>query len=412
MNYKEKLAAGFAIARRGAPYFDAALTGMVRVEVEGLAASTGIVGAKPTMGVTENGVLMYERAAIEEWSVDEIAGVLIHEVGHLLRDHAKRRKGFSGEHVRWNIAGDLEINDDLVRAGWKLPGDAMTPSRFGFDDGHTAEAYYTLLESKVEYVNCPCGSGAGHAFPNEPDLPGRTEGEIIKIRKQCAESIGKLPGRVPGKWSVWAKETLEPPKIRWQDKLARAARRAVSSRPGAISHTWTRLSRRQAAVGYGPGRPVIPALASGVARVAVCVDTSGSMAQDQLTVALRELAGILSAAGANVRLVVIDAAVRENREVRTLEQAAALMKGGGGTDFRPAFEELRKSRTPPDLIVFATDGYGPAPEKEPQWCSTIWLLISGRYGAAEMPTSGDNGPAITWGEVVRVEVENAKERGN
>lgn len=391
MNYKEKLAAGFVVARNKAPYFDAVLTGLVRHEAEGLAASLGIVDAAPTMGVTEQGVLLYERAAIEKWTIDEIAAVLVHEVGHILRRHAERRKGFGGHPAVWNIAGDMEINDDIVDGGWTLPGNPMLPSRFNAPNGKTAEEYYPLVEQQVKWVCC-CGSGAGQPFPNEPKVEGRTEGEIAVMRHRCAEAIeraAKRPGTVPGGWAVWAREQLAPPKIRWQEKLKRATRRAIASRPGGVTHTWRKLSRKQAACGYGPGRPILPALSEPSPSVAVVVDTSGSMGKEELSVALREVNGVLKAVGGNVSFVAVDAAVHSHKTVRTIDDLIPLLKGGGGTDFRPAFQKLKESRNPPEVVIFATDGCGPAPEAQPKWCSTIWLLI-GKY--MQRPCS--------WGEFI------------
>jgi predicted metal-dependent peptidase len=57
--------------------------------------------------------------------VDELAGVWVHEVSHLLRDHhgrgerlAARHDGAgSGERLRMNIAADFEINDDAYGEG-------------------------------------------------------------------------------------------------------------------------------------------------------------------------------------------------------------------------------------------------------------------------------------------------------
>ena len=393
MNHQEKLSAGFIIARRKAPYFDAALTGLIRCEVPDLHLKSDIVGMKPTMGVTDQGVLMYQREAIDEWSVDEIAAVLIHEIGHLLRAHAERCKSFGGHRAIYNIASDAEINDDIIQGGWKLPGEPITPSRLGAKDGLTAEEYYALVESKVTWVDCPCtcGSGSGNPFQGEPKIQGRTEVEIKIIRHRCAEAISKRPGTVPGGWVVWAKEQLTPPKIRWQEKLARATRHAVQSRPGATIHSWKRLSRRQAACGFGPGRPILPSYVQPRPEVSIAIDTSGSMSQKELAVALREAWGILRTVGASVTFVACDAVVHSLKNVRTVEDIVPLLKGGGGTDFRPVFAELQKSRKPPEVLIFATDGCGPAPATEPPWCKTIWLLIGEQL---EHPCS--------WGEQIEV----------
>lgn len=377
MNYRDKLAAGFVIARNRAPYFDAILTGMVRYEVKGLAASSGIVGLKPTMGVTADGILMYEREAIEAWTVEEIASALLHEVGHLLRNHAKRCKDFNANHDVFNLAGDAEINDDIVAAGWELPGNPFLPSSIGAPNGKTAEEYYGLIEPKVKWVCC-CGSGSGKAFPNEPHIGGRSDGEIEIMRHRCAEMISKYPGTIPYGWQVWAKQQLEPPKIRWQDRLARATRRVVANRPGGVTRSWKKLSRKQSACGYGPGRPIIPALSQPNPNIAIAVDTSGSMGPEEAKMVLREVSGILkSLHGSEIIFVAIDCSIHSLQQVKNMEEVYKLVKGGGGTDFRPVFEKFKKSSNPPEIVIFLTDGCGPAPETEPLWCKTIWVLVGG-----------------------------------
>ena len=52
----------------------------------------------------------------DRWETTTAAGVLLHGVGHLLREHAARAEALPGphHHLAWNLAGDAEINDDLL----------------------------------------------------------------------------------------------------------------------------------------------------------------------------------------------------------------------------------------------------------------------------------------------------------
>ena len=79
-------------------------------------------------------------------TVDENAALLIHEVGHLLRDHEARKKAAAARSAQlWNTAADCEINDDLAAEGLPLPGDPPQPGKFGLPTGETAELYYKEL---------------------------------------------------------------------------------------------------------------------------------------------------------------------------------------------------------------------------------------------------------------------------
>ena len=75
------------------------------------AISTHPLPGLGTLAVDNRWRLAYDPDILDAWSVPEIAGVLYHEVLHLLRDHAGR----SGSRVpeAWNAACDAEINDDL-----------------------------------------------------------------------------------------------------------------------------------------------------------------------------------------------------------------------------------------------------------------------------------------------------------
>lgn len=409
MSPYQKLAAGRMKAIDKRPYFASAVMALVPREMEGLG----------TFGVTKGWVLLYDPAQAEEWTVDQIAEVLIHEVGHVLRDHHGRYAMFGLDPRLGNIAGDAEINDDL-NAG-ALPGCPVLPSSFGAKDGLTMEEYYDYLRQHAQAVPQPgdgsggggadggelgeepgpgwCGSGAGRPLPGEPDdgAGGRSEADQQRVRQAVAADIkraaDKNRGTVPGGWLVWADQQLAPPQVPWPAKLRRAVRRGVRWTSGSADYHYGRPSRRQSALGTGPGKPILPATRSPVPSVVVAVDTSGSMLGEALSAAMAEVAGVLAAVGVGAVIVACDAEVHAIGTARTWREVLPLLKGGGGTDFRPVFEALEARRPKPDLCVFLTDGFGPAPEVPPSF-RTIWVLIDGR-------------PPCDWGEQVSISTKKA-----
>ena len=106
--------------------------------------------------------------------------MLLHEVGHVLRDHGGR--GDAVASPMWNVAADAEINDDLIAAGLGLPDGVVTPTGIGCEDGHAAEVYYRQLvppgaprsDSGRDDEGCGCGSGAGDA-PVPGELPATAD---------------------------------------------------------------------------------------------------------------------------------------------------------------------------------------------------------------------------------------------
>ncbi len=91
------------------PYLSSAAWALRPVEKPGL----------ETLAVDMYWRLYYDPVVITRWTVEELAGVLYHEIMHLLRDHASRMQNFDRNAA--NIAADAEINDDLIAEGVKLP---------------------------------------------------------------------------------------------------------------------------------------------------------------------------------------------------------------------------------------------------------------------------------------------------
>ncbi|MYS68584.1 hypothetical protein GTW66_32780, partial [Streptomyces sp. SID5473] len=241
-------------------------------------------------------------AFVDATPVDELAGVWIHEAAHLLRDHHGRADRLPAaeqrDHRRVNIAQDCEINDDLLTDGLRLPPGRMEPRLFGLPGGRLFEEYLRNLPVSLPHPP-DCGSGA-HGVPAPWDL-GEPSGtgtaglgpvEAEALRRTTAQAVRahtRTRGTVPAGWRRWAEEVLEPT-VDWRKALTGAVREAAAWAGGAVDYTYRRPSRRTPALG---GRVVLPSLRRPLPRVAVVVDTSGSMGDDDLAAALAEVSGVL-----------------------------------------------------------------------------------------------------------------------
>jgi predicted metal-dependent peptidase len=374
------------------PYLATALWAVQRVPQAGLG----------TLAVDRRWRLYYDPQAVAAWSVEELAGVLYHEICHLLRAHADRAAGMAADPRVWNLAADAEINDDLQReSGVALPAGPVTPETLGQPIGLLAEEYYAALVGnrrvavddgspiEVRVVAGRCGSGAGGEalalVERAPLATGLIPEEIAVVRRCVAQAIREKQrgrGSLPGHWSDWAELVLEP-RVDWRRKLAAVVRRALGDAAGAVDYSYSRPSRRQACF----GSIVAPALRQPTPAVVVVVDTSGSM-MDLLGLALAEVGGILRACGVKdgVRVLSVDAAVHASQRVWRPEQVELL--GGGGTDLRVGLAAAQRSR--PDVVVVLTDGYTPWPRHAPNHCRVI---IADLVGNTELPE---------WAEVIHV----------
>jgi len=120
---RARLSTARLLAVQSAPYLAHALFRMVPVAAHGLG----------TFAVDRAWRLYLDPQALLDWPPDQAAGVLVHEAGHLIRDHAGRVDdlGPGVDHRRWNYATDAAINDDLVRGDISLPEGAVTPAGLG-----------------------------------------------------------------------------------------------------------------------------------------------------------------------------------------------------------------------------------------------------------------------------------------
>jgi predicted metal-dependent peptidase len=151
------------------------------------------------------------------------------------------------------------------------------------------------------------------------------------------------------------------PKIDWK-RMVRIF--CASSGRSRIRHTIKRISKRY---GTRPGIKV-----QRLQRLLVAVDTSGSIDQNMVEEFFTEIHGTWKV-GATVVIVECDADVQRSYDYRGKPPKA--VKGGGGTEFEPVFQWMRKQR-PFDGVLYLTDGYGPAPSTRPN-CKLLWVISDG-----------------------------------
>ncbi|WP_069770535.1 VWA-like domain-containing protein [Streptomyces sp. LUP30] len=366
-----KLFAARLQAARARPYLATALFALHPVESRHV----------PTMAVDRHWRCYVSPAFVDRTPVEDLAGVWVHEVSHLLRDHhgrsdrVARERGLTGpgERLRMNIAADCEINDDAYGDGLAQPEDLVTPGALGLPEGELMEDYlrgFRLGPHTQNLAWLDCGSGADgreREWDLGPDgAHGLSEQERDAVRFRVAQGISGRRGRAPAGWKRWAEEAFHPPQP-WRELLGAAIRSAVSGPGAGEDYSYGRPSRRSAGV---PG-VVLPSLRRRPPRVSVVVDTSGSVSDAELGSALLEVAAISRAVGGRrdmVTVVTCDAAAHLVHPLCRGEGIPLL--GGGGTDLRAGFTRALRARPRPDVVVALTDGQTPWPGARPP-CRTV-----------------------------------------
>jgi predicted metal-dependent peptidase len=397
---EEKLFAARLHAVRNRPYLATALFALHVVESRRV----------PTMAVDRHWRCYVSPAFVDRTPLAELAGVWVHEVSHLLRDHHGRSDRFAakhgltgpGERLRMNIAADCEINDDVFGDGLVRPEGAVEPGLLRLREGQLMEDYlrqFRLGPCTAGYAWLDCGSGAD-GLERDWDLGadgahGLSEQERDAVRFRVAQGINGSPGSAPKGWQRWAQEAFHPPQP-WRELLGAAVRSAMSG--VGDDYTYGRPARRSAGL---PG-VVLPSLRRRPPRVCVIVDTSGSVSDAELGSALLEVTAIVRAVGGRRELVSVlscDAAAHVTHQLCRAEGIPLV--GGGGTDLRTGFAQALRGSPRPDVLVALTDGQTPWPEARPPGRTVVGLFPRPRPSGEHDPGYAPDTPPA-WARVVTV----------
>jgi len=207
------------------------------------------------------------------------------------------------------------------------------------EQGNTVEAYG------------PVGDWAGFRENRPTGLDTLKRQVAQEIRSFGEKNIGDVPAYL----ARWAEDILDP-QVPWEEVLRASLGRHVDyyrDKEDALDPSkfdWMEHALTEGKLLPFSTVPLNP-------KVAVLVDTSGSMGHEEIMQAVSEILEVAKRVDGGVTLITFDAEVKGVVQTRYLEDIKRVLVGGGGTDLVPAFEAAKKEG--PDLIVIVTDGYVP-----------------------------------------------------
>lgn len=406
-----------------------------------------------TMGVTVAGsdiLLLHNPAFVLEISARELGGVLLHEVHHVVLEHVLADPEDYEDDWARVVAEEVTVNEFVKEP---LPGEPIvlanfpdlprlestrrrydrlkkikrrqpisSPSPFGLPqpgDGGGQKSPPESSDLSRPTAQAKKGKGDPHKGPSDSKAPGPHEGlqtlddhrvwqearkdpdraraAIRNVLQQAALAVGleQIPAEFQsateglgiGHEPREAQQEIEGEvdnKLDWRRLLRQYVGRVVQLRP-----VFNRPPRRfPELVGIMPGRrrqstrPIIMAV----------LDTSGSITPELLEQINAELAGL--AKDYEVTVVECDTIIHRVYRYKPLKDVC----GRGGTDLCPPLEQKFLRKHHPDLIVYFTDGYGPAPDKPPG-PPLVWCLVPG----------GE--PPVAWGQIIRMDAAEIQAPG-
>lgn len=320
-----------------------------------------IQGETDTMA-TDGNNLYYNPAFVEQLSDDELVGVVVHEAMHVALLHMLRLG--NREHLIANMAMDYAINPTISK--YTLPKGGCNDPKY---EGWIYEDIYDDLMKNVKKINVPWGEVRAPKNKNGEKM-SESEMKVMEADMKStianAVAVAKKQGKMPGNIERFIGKLLKP-QVDWREKL-----RAVVTGLYPTDYTWRKFNRRLA--GEGVYAPSI--VRQGAGEIVVGIDTSGSIGKKELTTFFSELAAIAEEViPEKVHILYIDAAISGVDVFEAGDEIVARPRGGGGTDFCPAFTWTEDNDVQPQALIYFTDMYGSFPKEVPPY-PVIWISTS------------------------------------
>lgn len=390
---------------------------------------------------TDGKFIWFSQRLMESCSAEQVLGILRHEVLHVSQLHPMRGRGRDAK--RYNIAGDIWINGIVHPKNlpmWTIRCEEL-------EQGSTEEIYTILRDEENrgkirelkhhgdlmyapviaggasgadegDLEDCPeCGGTGEEGGGGDDSGSGSGQGDGEEEGEGHGSGSGSGGSGKPCPCCGGSGKQLKPEAQQRFDKelqnywrgglqqAAVAARRAgkmpagmeriVADADGVIDWRRELWEFVQPSMDdYGALDPRLNALGiasemvdSLTVKMTICVDTSGSIGNDELAAFRGEIRGIQeSYPKVEIQMYYADAAIYGPYELER-EDDLPKPEGGGGTDFRPFFSATEEAH----LRIYLTDGYGAFPEQEPEG-QTLWVVMPGG-----LPDEG-----FPWGRVLRM----------
>ena len=112
------------------------------------------------------------------------------------------------------------------------------------------------------------------------------------------------------------------------------------------------------------------------AEIAVAIDISGSISDEEFKQAIKEVLAIVKSHNQEITIIECDKEIRRAYKVKSPRDVQERIATGGGTKFSPVFEYANNKKI--NLLIYFTDGKGEEKlEVIPRGYKTLWV-ISGR----------------------------------
>lgn len=330
----------------------------------------------------------YNTKFVEKLSVKKLEFLFAHEILHCVFDHFGRVG--SRDRMLSNIAQDFAVNQILVD---ERIGDKITEVKICYDPkyrGLAWEEIYDILYEQAEKVPMDQllkqlgdlldehinedGSAPGAEGDKEgKGKPQISKEEAQKIRDEIKEAMIQAAsaagaGKVPAGIQRLIKDLTEP-KMNWRELVRMNIQSIIRN-----DYSFSRPSRK----GWQSGA-VLPGMKQDeTIDVAIAIDMSGSIGEEDATVFLSEVKGIMDQyQDYAIDLWCFDTEIYNHQRI-THDNGEDLLSyepmGGGGTDFMANYEWMKEQGLQPKKFIMFTDGYPCGEWGDPDYTDTLFIV--------------------------------------
>lgn len=316
-------------------------------------AGAAIVNATP--------LLVFNSEFVKKLNSAEFAGVLEHEVEHLVHDHMEQAKSLN-KHVH-NIASDWSINQRIK----VLPDGCITHEFMEKRLNQVVEReqdsmfYYYLLMKNQDKIKdlMPLDD---HELKELADKMESSALAKAAVKNAVSKALKGAAGNVPDHLKGIIADLMSPEQISWQQVL----RNFVSTSTTALNQgTRKKLHRRFSL--DAPGKKKKRLLTLGI-----CTDSSGSVSDELYSQFLNEIYHITKHVGTSY-LIEVDCEVKSVEKLKKNHKLTE-RTGYGGTAYNPGLNKCKELKC--DAIIYMGDGDCADLPQNPQ-IPVLWILPNG-----------------------------------
>jgi len=319
-----------------------------------------------------------------------LLGLVAHETLHAALGHIWRRE------VRnpflWNIACDYAVNALVMDAKLSLPEGCLYDLTYA--DSSAEQIYAEIASKHSKQMAAVLEQAWGdHGLWGQTGSPNTDEDDDLsrsgcnpdalleewRMRVAAAAQMARAQGQLSTRIERLVHDIVQP-QVNWRMVLAEFMRRA------RFEYQFNPPDRR-----FIHDDLYIPDYAGeGLIDIVIAIDTSGSIGPEELAAFVAECQAIMYEGAVAMHVVACDAAIHSWTTIDYSSDWNELkFAGGGGTDFRPVFDEIDHRNIEPAALVYLTDGFGSAPQDPPAY-PVLWVLVPG----GQKPAS--------WGRVIEM----------